>query len=141
MGTVSSFSVRPDRPAWPGCYAKLTQVWSLQSVERFQPRCRHTDLSPCLPRVGITCLLPLPATCLPILCAPPVPASGGTACSPAGAGEQGRGAAERACGWGWRERRGGATASCCGAVRCVENLPDAPGAFSSPANPPLGCTQ
>ena len=52
LGTISSFAVRPDRPAWPGCYASMNKVWSLQTVERFALRCRHIDdLSPCPARV------------------------------------------------------------------------------------------
>ncbi|GAB4821608.1 hypothetical protein N2152v2_008654, partial [Parachlorella kessleri] len=48
LGTISSFAVRPDRPAWPGCYASMNKVWSLQTVERFALRCRLLDdLSPC----------------------------------------------------------------------------------------------
>eukprot|EP00243_Klebsormidium_subtile_P002976 TRINITY_DN16097_c0_g2_i1.p1 TRINITY_DN16097_c0_g2~~TRINITY_DN16097_c0_g2_i1.p1 ORF type:complete len:384 (+),score=77.74 TRINITY_DN16097_c0_g2_i1:492-1643(+) len=51
IGTVSSFEVRPDRPKWPGCYESMTNVWSLQEHERFDPRCDEFDISPC---IGLT---------------------------------------------------------------------------------------
>jgi hypothetical protein len=48
IGTVSSFAVRPKRKAWPGCYAPMADVWSLDSHERFDAvRCAHEDISPC----------------------------------------------------------------------------------------------
>lgn len=52
LGAISSFEVRPDRAAWPGCYESMSKVWSLQTHERFVVRCRHTDLSPCVFQVG-----------------------------------------------------------------------------------------
>ena len=47
-GEVSSFSVRPTRRAWPGCYAPMGSVWSLHKREQFdRDRCNQEDLSPC----------------------------------------------------------------------------------------------
>ena len=36
IGTVSSFKVRVDRPAFPKCYESMADVWSLARAERFQ---------------------------------------------------------------------------------------------------------
>ena len=36
IGTVSSFRVRVDRPAFPKCYESMADVWSLARAERFQ---------------------------------------------------------------------------------------------------------
>ena len=36
IGTVSSFTVRVDRPAFPKCYEPMATVWSLSKAERFQ---------------------------------------------------------------------------------------------------------
>ena len=36
IGTVSSFSVRVDRPSFPKCYESMADVWSLAKNERFQ---------------------------------------------------------------------------------------------------------
>jgi hypothetical protein len=47
-GDVSSFAVRPERKAWPGCYAPMRAVWSLHRREQFDgQRCGEEDLSPC----------------------------------------------------------------------------------------------
>lgn len=48
LGSISSFAVRPDRPSWPGCFASMSDVWSLALFERYDRRCRSvSDLSPC----------------------------------------------------------------------------------------------
>lgn len=36
IGTVSSFTVRVDRPSFPRCYESMADVWSLAKAERFQ---------------------------------------------------------------------------------------------------------
>ena len=36
IGTVSSFTVRVDRPSFPGCYESMADVWSIAKNERFQ---------------------------------------------------------------------------------------------------------
>ncbi len=47
-GKVSTFAVRPERNAWPGCYAPMSKVWSLSRREQFDVgRCFQEDLSPC----------------------------------------------------------------------------------------------
>ena len=33
LGAVSTFSIRPRRPSWPGCYAPMSSAWSLTAVE------------------------------------------------------------------------------------------------------------
>ena len=48
IGGTSSFAVRPNRPNWPGCFASMHAVWSLQQDEKFQPQCKsRNDISPC----------------------------------------------------------------------------------------------
>lgn len=36
IGAVSSFDVRVNRPAFPGCYEEMDTVWSLHDSERFK---------------------------------------------------------------------------------------------------------
>lgn len=51
LGEISSFAVRPDRPAWPGCFEPMAKAWSLATFERYDRRClRYSDLSPCTHR-------------------------------------------------------------------------------------------
>ena len=38
LGAVSTFSIRPRRPSWPGCYAPMSSAWSLTAVEKFDER-------------------------------------------------------------------------------------------------------
>ena len=42
IGTVSSFKVRVDRPAFPKCYESMADVWSLARAERFQVLLEYT---------------------------------------------------------------------------------------------------
>ena len=49
LGAVSTFSIRPRRPSWPGCYAPMSSAWSLTAVEKFDERrcAKIGDLFPC----------------------------------------------------------------------------------------------
>ena len=60
IGAVSTFSVRPERAAFPRCFGEMASVWTLPKHETFRRRvCRSSDVSPCRAEPGARDDLPL----------------------------------------------------------------------------------